>query len=89
MKQKLAHKQSLLSGMYVDLKEGLLSQEEYGHHHEIIGEDIRALELKLSELESAKTETEEQITGEMKWKFMIQRYYDATEIQLISIDLLH
>lgn len=84
--QKLAHKQSLLSGMYVDLKEGLLSQEEYGHHREIIGEDIRALELKLSELESAKTETEEQITGEMKWKFMIQRYYDATEISADMAD---
>ena len=25
-------------------------------------------------------ETEEQITGEMKWKFMIQRFYDATEM---------
>ena len=86
LKQKLAHKQSLLSGMYVDLKEGLLSQEEYGHHREIIGEDIRALELKLSELESAKMETEEQITGEMKWKFMIQRYYDATEISADMAD---
>ena len=72
--------------MNVDLKEGLLSQEEYGHHREIIGEDIRALELKLSELESAKTETEEQITGEMKWKFMIQRYYDATEISADMAD---
>lgn len=86
LKQKLAHKQSLLSGMYVDLKEGLLSQEEYGHHREIIGEDIRALELKLSELESAKMEAEEQITGEMKWKFMIQRYYDATEISADMAD---
>lgn len=86
LKQKLAHKQSLLSGMYVDLKEGILSQEEYGHHREIIGEDIRALELQLSELESAKTETEEQITGEMKWKFMIQRFYDATEISADMAD---
>lgn len=86
LKQKLAHKQSLLSGMYVDLKEGILSQEEYGHHREIIGEDIRALELQLSELESTKTETEEQITGEMKWKFMIQRFYDATEISADMAD---
>lgn len=80
LRQKLAHKQSLLSGMYVDLKEGLLSQEEYGHHREIVSADIKALEMKLSEIESAKTETEEQLTGEMKWKFMIQRFYDATEM---------
>ena len=80
LRQKLAHKQSLLSGMYVDLKEGLLSQEEYGHHREIVSADIKALEMKMSEIEAAKTETEEQLTGEMKWKFMIQRFYDATEM---------
>lgn len=80
LRQKLAHKQSILSGMYVDLKEGLLSQEDYGHHREIITADMKALEIKLSEMESAKNETEEQLTGKMKWKFMIQRFYDATEM---------
>ena len=80
LRQKLAHKQSLLSGMYVDLKEGLLSQEEYGHHREIVSADIKALEMKLAEIEAEKTETEEQLTGEMKWKFMIQRFYEETEM---------
>ena len=80
LRQKLANKQSLLSGLYVDLKEGMLSQDEYGHHREIITADIKALETNLAELENAKNETEEQITGEMKWKFMIQRFYDATEM---------
>lgn len=80
LRQKLAHKKSILSSMYVDLKEGLLSQEDYGQHREIITEDIKALEIKLSELEAAKNETEDQLTGEMKWKFMIQRFYDATEM---------
>lgn len=80
LKHKLAHKQSVLSGMYVDLKEGLLSQEDYGHHREIITADIKALETQLSELEADKNETEEQLTGEMKWKLMIRRFYDATEM---------
>lgn len=80
LRQKLANKQSLLSGLYVDLKEGMLSQDEYGHHREIITADIKALETNLAELENAKNETEEQITGEMKWKFMIQRFYDAMEM---------
>lgn len=80
LRQKLAHKQSVLSGMYVDLKEGLLSQEDYGHHREIITADIKALETQLSELEADKNETEEQLTGEMKWKLMIRRFYDATEM---------
>lgn len=66
--------------MYVDLKEGLLSDAEYSHHKEIVMEDIRAIERNLSELEAAKNQTEEQITGEMKWKQMIRRFHDATEI---------
>lgn len=80
LRQKLAQKQSLLSGMYVDLKEGLLSDAEYSHHKEIVMEDIRAIERNLSELEAPKNQTEEQITGEMKWKQMIRRFHDATEI---------
>lgn len=79
-KLQLEKKRGLLSSLYIDLKEGYLSQEEYGHHREIITSDIVALELKLAELQSAKMETEEQLTGEMKWKFLVQRFRDATEI---------
>jgi putative tnpX site-specific recombinase len=43
-------------------------------------EDIRAIEQSLSELEAPQIETEEQLTGEMKWKQMIRRFHDATEI---------
>ncbi len=86
LKQRLTHKQSLLSDMYVDLKEGLLSQEEYGYHREIVMEDIKALEIKLSELESLRQKNEENITGEMKWKGMIQRFYDATEMSAEMAD---
>ncbi len=86
IKQQLEKKQSLLSSLYVDLKEGFLSQDEYGHHREIITSDIAALELKLAELQSAKMETEEQLTGEMKWKFMVQRFHDATEISAEMVE---
>ena len=86
IKQQLEKKQSLLSSLYVDLKEGFLSQDEYGHHREIITSDIAALELKLAELQSAKMETEEQLTGEMKWKFMVQHFHDATEISAEMVE---
>ena len=58
----------------------MLSDAEYSHHKEIVMEDIRAIERNLSELEAPKNQTEEQITGEMKWKQMIRRFHDATEI---------
>lgn len=86
IKQQLEKKQALLSGLYVDLKEGFLSQDEYGHHREIITSDIAALELKLAELQSTKMETEEQLTGEMRWKLMVQRFHDATEISAEMVE---
>ena len=77
---RVSYANTQASGMYVDLKEGLLSDAEYSHHKEIVMEDIRAIERNLSELEAPKNQTEEQITGEMKWKQMIRRFHDATEI---------
>ncbi|MCD7771090.1 MAG: recombinase family protein [Oscillospiraceae bacterium] len=77
---QLEKKKSVLSSLYIDLKDGFLSQDEYCHHREIILSDISALEIELSELESAKSETEEQLTGEMKWRCMVERFYNATEI---------
>lgn len=86
LRQKLEKKQSLLSNLYVDLKEGILSQEEYGHHRTIITSDIEALQRHLSELEAERDETEEQLTGEMKWKFMIKRFYDETEVSAEMVE---
>ena len=61
-------------------------QKNRSRIREIITADIKALEVKLSEVESVKNETEEQLTGEMKWKFMIQRFYDATEMSADMAD---
>ena len=75
-----------MSGLYVDLKEGFLSQEEYSHHREIITSDIAALELKLAEFQSVMMETAEQLTGEMKWKRMVDRFRNATEISAEMVE---
>jgi septal ring factor EnvC (AmiA/AmiB activator) len=80
LRKKLDSKQSILSGLYVDLKEGFLSQEDYAGHRAIITEDIEAIKTHLAELESAKNETQEQLTGELRWRVLVQRFYDATEM---------
>ncbi len=86
LRQQLERKKSIFSRLYMDLKEGLLSQEEYRHHRAILTEDISALEARLSELEMIKAESEEQITGEMKWKFMVQRFYGADQISAEMVE---
>jgi DNA invertase Pin-like site-specific DNA recombinase len=80
LRKKLESKQSLLSGLYIDLKEGLLSQEDYTDHRAMLSKDIEAIKTQLAELEIAKNETENSFIGEMKWKFLIQRFYEATEM---------
>ena len=80
LRQKLEHKQVLLSGMYVDFKEGLLTEEEYQHHRNVIGEDIHILESKLSELGCVQDAEAEQLNEIMKWQSKMEHLMDATEV---------
>lgn len=80
LKQQLEKKQSTLSNLYIDLKDGFISQDEYGHHRAIVLADMEALQTHIAELSAAREETEEQITGEMRWKLMVRRFYNATEV---------
>jgi hypothetical protein len=80
LREKLERKRALLSGLYVDRKDGLLSQEDYANHRAILSEDIEAIKTHLAELETAKSETAAIFTGDMKWKLLIRRFYGATEM---------
>lgn len=80
LRQKLEHKQVLLSGMYVDFKEGLLTEEEYQHHRNVIGEDIHILESKLSELGCVQDAEAEKLNEIMKWQSPMEHLLDATEV---------
>lgn len=80
LQQKLENKKSILSGLYVDYKEGLLSRPDYLFARESVDADIRMIEAELAEQESASSQTRDLLTGEMKWRYMVQRYQNATEL---------
>ena len=80
LQQKLENKKSILSGLYVDYKEGLLSRQDYLFTRESVDADIRMIETELAEQESASSQTRDLLTGEMKWQYMVQRYQNATEL---------
>lgn len=80
LQQKLENKKSILSGLYVDYKEGLLSRQDYLFTRESVDADIRMIEAELAEQESASSQTRDLLTGEMKWRYMVQRYQNATEL---------
>lgn len=83
LKQKLAQKKSALNSTYIDLKEGLLSQEDYVHHRRILTEDIQALEHQLSQIMGDRKPEQIQETN---WKALVERFYDGTELTAEMIE---
>lgn len=80
LQQKLENKKSILSGLYVDYKEGLLSRQDYLFTRERIDSAIHEIETELAEQESVTSKTRGLLTGEMKWKHMVQKYQNAAEL---------
>lgn len=80
LQQKLENKKSILSGLYVDYREGLLSRQDYLFTRESVDADIRMIEAELAEQESASSQTRDLLTGEMKWQYMVRNYQNATEL---------
>ena len=86
LRQKLESKRTLLSGMYVDLKEGFLTEKEYQHYRNVIGEDIRGLESQLSEIEYVKNHDGEQQSGVTEWQSKIEHFADMAEVSAEMVD---
>ena len=64
----------------MDYKEGLLSRQDYLFTRERIDSAIHEIETELAEQESVTSKTRGLLTGEMKWKHMVQKYQNATEL---------
>lgn len=83
---KIEHKKSLFSGMYRDLKEGLLSQEDYAQTREALLEEIRQLEEQLQEIQSMKQTDDALYQSGGKWAELVKKYYGASEISAELVD---
>ena len=88
LKKKLDHKKGLFSGLYRDLREGLITDEDYAQAREVILADIDRMEKQLSELEGTTTRFEEQLRGEKKWAELVRKYHNATEVTAEMVDVM-
>lgn len=88
LKKKLDHKKGLFGGLYRDLREGLISDEDYSQTREVILAEINRLEKQLAELEGTATQFEEQLRGEKKWAELARKYHNATEITAEMVDAM-
>ena len=80
LKKQLEKKKSVFSGLYRDLREGLIDGQDYAQTREILMEDISRLEKQLAELKSAKAEYEEPLQEAKIWETLIEKYAHAEEI---------
>ena len=88
LQKKLDHKKGLLGGLYRDLREGLISDEDYAQTREVILGEINRLEKQLAELEGTTNRFEEQLRGEKKWAELVKKYHHATEVTAEMVDAM-
>ena len=77
---KIKSVRSSISTLYVDLKDGLLTDEEYLMQKEKYQAQIAELEHTLGELNRDETDTEETLIGTKKWAAIAEEYSEATEL---------
>ena len=80
LKKQLEKKKSVFSGLYRDLREGLIGAQDYAQTREILMGDISRLEKQLAELKSVKAEYEEPLQEAKIWETLIEKYAHAEEI---------
>ena len=81
-------KKGLFGGLYRDLREGLISNEDYAQTREVILGEIKRLEKQLEELEGTTNRFEEQLRGEKKWAELVKKYHNATEVTAEMVDAM-
>ena len=88
LKKQLEKKKSIFSGLYRDLREGLIDDQDYDQTREILMEDIHQLEQQIAEQESVKAECEKPFEQTKIWETLIQKYYHAQQISAELVDAM-
>lgn len=88
LRKKIEQKKSLFSGLYRDLREGFLDENDYAQTREVIMAEIAQLEKQLTEAESTKVQYQEQVSSAKKWDTLVKKYYEAAEITTELVDAM-
>lgn len=77
---KIKSLRSTISTLYVDLKDGLLTDEEYRMQKEKYQSQLAELEQTFGELNQDETDTEAMLIGTKRWAAIVEEYSGATEL---------
>ena len=78
LKTQLEKKQRLFSGLYADLKDGLLTVDDYKLHKASIAEEIERLKVEILLLSGQKED--EQKDERMAWRIRIERFLNENTL---------
>ena len=88
LRKKIEQKKALFSGLYRDLREGFLDENDYAQTRDVIMAEIAQLEKQLTEAESTKVQYLEQVSSTKKWDILVKKYYEAAEITSELVDAM-
>ena len=77
---KMKRLRSAISTLYVDLKDGLLTDEEYRMQKEKYQSQLAELEHTFGELNQGEADTEAMLIGTKRWAAIVEEYSGATEL---------
>ena len=80
LRRRLEHKKGLLGGLYRDLREGLISEDDYAQTRQVLMEEIGRMEQTVSELAGTAERFSEQLRGEQDWAALVRQYRDAGQV---------
>lgn len=80
IKNEIDRRKGLCTSLYTDLKEGILTQEEYLYAKERYQNEISQLEKELEELGGIRQKAVKADIGEKKWNKLIEQYYNAERL---------
>lgn len=78
--QRIKNREAIRTSLYMDLKEGLLTKDEYLFSKKIYTEEIEMLTKKREELVSKEKESGEVLCQYPQWTRLIQQYKDLSMI---------
>ena len=80
LQAEITRKRKMIASLYVDFKDGILSQDEYLYAKETYQSELEKIEQEERELKSVHEKADSINVGERKWMKLIDRYYNAESL---------
>ena len=80
LQAEITRKRKMIASLYVDFKDGILSQDEYLYAKETYQSELAKIEQEERDLKSVHEKADSINVGERKWMKLIDRYYNAESL---------